>query len=221
MKNLAITSLTCLSMVVGGFAGCANMTQTQKDTAMGAGVGAAAGAVIGGVTGGSKGAATGAVLGGVVGAGGGYLWSQKMRNQKTAMEQATAGTPVAVTQTPDNRLKLDIPSDLSFDMGSSVIKPSFTPVLDRFATNLSQHPESTVTIVGHTDSSGSEALNNALSVARAEAVRDYLVSRGIARSRFVTAGRGSREPVADNSTPQGRDKNRRVEVYVGEVVASR
>jgi outer membrane protein OmpA-like peptidoglycan-associated protein len=64
-------------------------------------------------------------------------------------------------------------------------------------------------------------LNNALSVARAEAVRDYLVSRGITPSRIVTAGRGSREPVADNSTQQGRDKNRRVEVYVGEVVASR
>lgn len=221
MKHLAITSLTCISLVVGGFAGCANMTQTQKDTAIGAGVGAAAGAVIGGATSGSRGAATGAVLGGVVGAGGGYLWSTRMRNQKAAMEQVTAGTPVAVTQTPDNRIRLDIPSDLSFDMGSAVIKPSFTPVLDRFATNLSQHPESTVNIVGHTDSSGSETLNNALSVARAEAVRDYLVSRGIARSRIVTAGRGSREPVADNSTQLGRDKNRRVEIYVGEVVASR
>jgi outer membrane protein OmpA-like peptidoglycan-associated protein len=215
MKKLTITSLACAALALGSLTGCTNMTQTQKDTAMGAGIGAAAGAVIGAATSGSKGAATGAVLGGAVGAGGGYLWSKKMQDQKAAMEKATAGTGVAVTQTPDNRLKLEVPS------GSTAIKPNFAPVLNQFATGLNQHPESNVTIVGHTDNTGADAINNPLSLERANVVRDYLASRGVASTRITTAGHGSREPVADNSTQQGRDKNRRVEIYVAEVVAAR
>ena len=221
MNKLAITALTSAALAIGGLSGCANMTETQQDTAKGAGIGAVAGAVLGAATGGSKGAATGAVLGGAVGAGGGYIWSKKMQEQKAAMERATAGTGVAVSQTPDNRLKLDIPSDVSFDVGRAAIKPNFAPVLNHFATSLNQNAVTTVTIIGHTDSTGSDAINNPLSVDRANAARDYLVSRGVARTRIATDGRGSREPVADNNTQQGRDKNRRVEIYVAEQVAGR
>jgi len=215
------TFLACTTLAAAMLSGCANMTETQSDTAKGAGIGAVAGALLGAATGGSKGAATGAVLGGAVGAGGGYIWSKKMQEQKAAMERATAGTGVAVSQTPDNRLKLDIPSDVSFDVGRSAIKPNFAPILNQFATSLNQNPVTTVTIIGHTDNTGSDAINNPLSVDRAESARDYLVSRGVARTRIATEGRGSREPVADNSTQQGRDKNRRVEIYVAEHVASR
>ena len=221
MNKLAITALTSAALAIGGLSGCANMSETQQDTAKGAGIGAVAGAVLGAATGGSKGAATGAVLGGAVGAGGGYIWSKKMQEQKAAMERATAGTGVAVSQTPDNRLKLDIPSDVSFDVGRAAIKPNFAPVLNHFATSLNQNQVTTVTIIGHTDSTGSDAINNPLSVDRANAARDYLVSRGVARTRIATDGRGSREPVADNNTQQGRDKNRRVEIYVAEQVAGR
>jgi outer membrane protein OmpA-like peptidoglycan-associated protein len=221
MNKLAITALTSAALAIGGLSGCANMSETQQDTAKGAGIGAVAGAVLGAATGGSKGAATGAVLGGAVGAGGGYIWSKRMQEQKAAMERATAGTGVAVSQTPDNRLKLDIPSDVSFDVGRAAIKPNFAPVLNHFATSLNQNPVTTVTIIGHTDSTGSDAINNPLSVDRANAARDYLVSRGVARTRIATDGRGSREPVADNNTQQGRDKNRRVEIYVAEQVAGR
>ncbi|MGH8804862.1 MAG: OmpA family protein [Polaromonas sp.] len=216
-----LTSMTCVALALGVLSGCANMSQTQQDTAKGAGIGAVAGALLGAAVDGSKGAAKGAVLGGAVGAGGGYIWSKKMQEQKAAMEKATAGTGVAVSQTADNRLKLDIPSDVSFDVGRSAIKPNFAPVLNHFATSLNQNPVTTVTIIGHTDSTGSDAINNPLSVDRADAARDYLVSRGVARTRIVTDGRGSREPVADNSTQQGRDKNRRVEIYVAEQVAAR
>ena len=216
-----LTSMTCVALTLGILSGCANMSQTQQDTAKGAGIGAVAGALLGAAAGGSKGAAQGAVLGGAVGAGGGYIWSKKMQEQKAAMEKATAGTGVAVSQTADNRLKLDIPSDVSFDVGRSAIKPNFAPVLNHFATSLNQNPVTTVTIIGHTDNTGSDAINNPLSVDRADAARDYLVSRGVARTRIVTDGRGSREPVADNSTQQGRDKNRRVEIYVAEQVAAR
>jgi outer membrane protein OmpA-like peptidoglycan-associated protein len=221
MNKLTITSITSAALIALTLSGCANMSETQQGTAKGAGIGAVAGALLGAATGGSKGAATGAVLGGAVGAGGGYIWSKKMQDQKAAMEQATVGTGVAVSQTTDNRLKLDIPSDVSFDVGRSAIKPNFAPILNQFATSLNQNPVTTVTIIGHTDATGSDAVNNPLSIDRADSARDYLVSRGVARTRIATDGRGSREPVADNNTQQGRDKNRRVEIYVAEQVAAR
>ncbi|SFC45413.1 Outer membrane protein OmpA [Polaromonas sp. OV174] len=220
MKPL-LSSLTCVALSLGLLSGCANMSETQQGTAKGAGIGAVAGALLGAATNGSKGAATGAVLGGALGAGGGYIWSKKMQDQKAAMEQATAGTGVAVSQTPDNRLKLDIPSDVSFDVGRAAIKSNFAPILTHFASSLNQNPITTVTIIGHTDSTGSDAINNPLSFDRANAARDYLVSRGVAAQRIATDGRGSREPVADNSTPAGRSKNRRVEIYVAEQSAAR
>ncbi len=221
MKKPALHTLACAAIALSVLSGCANMSETQQGTAQGAGIGAVAGALLGAATGGSKGAATGAALGGAVGAGGGYIWSKKMQDQRVAMEQATRGTGVAVSQTTDNRLKLDIPSDVGFDTGRSAIKSNFAPILTQFATSLNQNPVTTVTIIGHTDSTGSDAVNNPLSIDRADAARDYLVSRGVARTRIVTDGRGSREPVADNNTQQGRDKNRRVEIYVAEQVAAR
>lgn len=221
MKKPALHTLACAAIALSVLSGCANMSETQQGTAQGAGIGAVAGALLGAATGGSKGAATGAALGGAVGAGGGYIWSKKMQDQRIAMEQATRGTGVAVSQTTDNRLKLDIPSDVSFDTGRSAIKPNFAPILTQFATSLNQNPVTTVTIIGHTDSTGSDAVNNPLSIDRADAARDFLVSRGVARTRIVTDGRGSREPVADNNTAQGRDKNRRVEIYVAEQMAAR
>lgn len=214
-------SLSAVALSLAVLAGCANMSETQQGAAKGAGIGALGGAVLGAAVGGSKGAVTGAVLGGAVGAGGGYIWSKKMQDQKAAMEKATAGTGVAVTQTSDNRLKLDIPSDVSFDVGRSAIKPNFDPILNQFASTLMQHPETTLSIVGHTDSTGTDAINNPLSMDRANAARDYLVGRGVARTRIATDGRGSREPVSDNGTAQGRDKNRRIEIFVAEQVAAK
>ena len=221
MKTITFKSLTCVALSIAVLSGCANMSETERGTAQGAGIGALAGAVLGAAVGGSKGATTGAVLGGVAGAGGGYIWSKKMQEQKAAMERATVGTGVAVSQTSDNRLKLDIPSDVSFDTGRSAIKPNFAPILNQFASSLNQNTVTTITIIGHTDSTGSDSINNPLSVDRAESARDYLVSRGVARNRIATDGRGEREPIADNNTQQGRDKNRRVEIYVAEQVAAR
>lgn len=213
MRKLALSALICATLVTTG---CANMSETQSGAAKGAGFGALAGAAVGALTGGSKGAAKGAVLGGALGAGGGYLWSKKMQDQKVAMEKATAGTGVGVSQTADNRLKLDIPSDVSFAVGSASISGQFAPVLANFANTLNQNPVTTVTVIGHTDSSGSDAINNPLSLNRANAARDYLVARGVAFQRIATDGRGSREPIADNSSESGRAKNRRVEIYVAE-----
>lgn len=194
--------------------GCANMDDTQRRTATGAGIGALAGAVIGSATGGNAG--TGAVVGAGVGALGTYIWSQNMERQKREMEQATQGTGIAVTQTADNQLKLNIPSDISFAVGRSDIQPNFAPVLDQFAAGLRNNPNTDVRIVGHTDSTGSDAINNPLSVDRATSTRNYLTMRGVSGQRIQVEGQGSYQPIASNSTPAGRAQNRRVEIFVGE-----
>lgn len=211
-KNILATSV----LVAFTLGGCASMTETQKGTAKGAGIGAVGGAVIGAVTGGKKGAVIGAAVGGVAGGVAGNVWSKRMQDQKKQMEEATAGTGVAVTQTPDNRLKLDIPSDISFDVGRADIKSNFRSVLDTFASGLVKNPASTVTIIGHTDSTGTDAVNNPLSINRAAAARDYLTTRGVASNRFTIDGRGSREPLVANDTAANKAKNRRVEIYVAE-----
>ncbi len=193
-------------------AGCDTMSERQKGTAVGAGVGAAAGAAIGSATGGKAG--TGALLGGAVGAIAGNLWSKRMEDKRKAMEQATQGTGIEVARTQDNQLKVNVPSDISFDVGRSNVKPELRPVLDQFASGLDQTMH--VRIVGHTDSTGSDAINNPLSVDRAQSVRDYLVTRGIGINRIETSGRGAAEPVADNTSDAGRAKNRRVEIFLRE-----
>jgi outer membrane protein OmpA-like peptidoglycan-associated protein len=197
----------CAALAAGGLvtlSGCAELTETQKGTATGAGIGAATGAVIGAVSGGNRGAraATGAVIGGAIGAGAGYVWSTRMQQQKQAMEQATKGTGVAVTQTPDNQLKLEIPSDISFDTGKSDIKPNLAPILDRFATSLKDHATPTVSIVGHTDSTGSDTINNPLSVNRAASTRDYLAARGVGMNRININGASARRGQHQRSRPR-------------------
>jgi outer membrane protein OmpA-like peptidoglycan-associated protein len=210
-KHLVLAATAALLI-----SGCANMdmTDTQRRTATGAGVGALAGAVISSATGGHAG--TGAVVGAGVGALGTYIWSQNMERQKREMEQATQGTGIGVTQTANNQLKLDIPSDISFDTGRSEIKGNFAPVLDRFAAGLRDNPNTDVHIVGHTDSTGSDAINNPLSVDRATSTRNYLTARGVSASRIEIEGRGSYQPIASNNTEEGRARNRRVEIFVGE-----
>lgn len=216
MRNKLIVISVLASFTLAGCSSMPEMTETQKDTAKGAAVGAAAGAVVGAVAGGGKGAAIGAAVGGVAGGVAGNIWSKRMQEQKVQMEETTAGTGVTVSQTPDNRLKLEIPSDISFDVNRADIKPNFRTVLDAFAKGLVNNPPATVTIIGHTDSSGTDAINNPLSLNRAASVRDYLVARGVASNRIAIDGRGSREPVAPNDTPENKAKNRRVEIFVAE-----
>lgn len=199
--------------------GCANMTETQKGTLSGAGIGAVAGGLLGVATaGGNKGksAATGAAAGAAVGAIGGYIWSKKMEEQRARMAQASRGTGIDVSRTADNRLKLNIPADAGFDVNRTEIRPALGGVLEQFAATLNEHSVTSVSIVGHTDSTGSDAVNDPLSIERANATRDYLTSRGVAPGRISTAGRGEREPIASNETVAGRAQNRRVEIYIAE-----
>jgi outer membrane protein OmpA-like peptidoglycan-associated protein len=208
-KLVLAVSIAALAMAGCADMGLGNMSQTQKGTAVGAGVGALAGAAIGGD-------AKGAAVGGLLGAAGGYVWSKHMQEKKLAMERTTAGSGVQVTQTPDNQLKLNIPSDISFDTGRADIKPNLRPILDQFASGLANQPNTEVRIIGHTDNVGSDATNDPLSIQRAQSTRQYLAARGVDPNRVMVAGRGEREPVADNSTDAGRARNRRVEIYLGE-----
>jgi outer membrane protein OmpA-like peptidoglycan-associated protein len=201
--------LAGLSATLILLSGCADMSEAQRSTAIGAGIGALAGAAIGD-------SGKSAAIGAGVGALGGYIWSNQMAQKKAAMEKATAGTGVDVTQTADNQLKLNIPSDISFDINSAVIKPNLRPILDQFAQGLANQPNTEIRIVGHTDSTGSDAINNPLSVNRAASARNYLVSRGVSGQRIQIDGRGSHEPIADNYTEAGRAKNRRIEMFLAE-----
>ena len=209
--NRSITVLSVAAVALA-LAGCENMSQRQKGTGQGAAIGAIAGAVIGSATGGKAG--TGAVAGAAVGAIAGNLWSKRMEDKQRAMERATAGTGIEVAKTADNQLKVNVPSDLSFATGRADLNPALRPVLDQFAQGLDSTVR--VRIVGHTDSTGNDAINDPLSQARAQTVRNYLEDRGVPASRLETAGRGSREPVADNGTDAGRSKNRRVEIFLRE-----
>ena len=210
-NRLAVVCLAAASLAITG---CESMSETQKGTAVGAGVGAGAGAVIGKATGGMAG--TGAVVGGAIGAVVGNIWSKKQEERKKAMEQATQGTGIEVARTADNQLKLNLPNDVSFDVNSANIQPELRTVLDAFANSLRGDPNAHLSIIGHTDSTGSDAINNPLSLERARSVRDYLATRGVPAGRIETAGRGEREPIADNNSDSGRARNRRVEMYLRE-----
>lgn len=209
MKRVVVVASLASTLAL---AGCASYEPNKtRDTGIGAATGAAIGALAH-----SSNRTHGALAGAAIGALGGYVWSSHMDKQKRDMEQATRGTGVQVTQTADNQLKLEVPSDISFDVGRADIKPNFAPILDRFAQTLNDNRATKVRIVGHTDSTGTDAINDPLSVNRASSARSYLASRGVDPARVAIDGRGSREPIADNSTEAGRARNRRVEIFVGE-----
>jgi outer membrane protein OmpA-like peptidoglycan-associated protein len=209
MKKTTTSLITLALMGSVVLTGCETMTTQQKGVGGGAAIGAIAGQVIGKD---KKATAIGAALGAL----GGYVWSRQMEDKKRQMEAATAGTGTEVTQTADNQLKLSIPNDISFASGKSDIQARLKPILDQFAQGVNQQGSMEVKIIGHTDSTGSDAINNPLSMRRAESARDYLVSRGVASSRISTEGRGSREPIADNATEAGRARNRRIDIYLAE-----
>ncbi len=208
---------TRVLLTLFALSGCADMNDSQKTTAQGAGIGAAAGALLGLVTaGGNKGgsAATGAIAGAAVGGLGGYLWNDHLEKQKQQMQKATEGSDVTVSQTADNRLKINVPSDAGFATGRAQLNPKLEPALASLAGTLQQNPTETVQIVGYTDSTGSDAINNPLSQDRAQSVQSYLVARGVQAQRIVTQGMGSQNPIAGNDTAEGRSLNRRVEIFV-------
>ncbi|CAB3814590.1 putative lipoprotein YiaD [Achromobacter insuavis] len=204
LKRIAVVAATGVLV-----AGCA--TQQQTNTAVGTGAGAAVGAGIGALIGHGTGAAVGAGIGAVAGGLIGYNW--KVVKEDVQQSGATS-LGIDVVEMPDGSLKVNIPSNVSFDTDKTALKPALLPVLDSVARSLNQHPELRAKVVGHTDSTGALAHNQTLSVNRARSVTDYLSRQGVAATRLTIEGRGPNDPIGDNATADGRALNRRVEIYL-------
>lgn len=187
-------------------------SNTVKGTGVGTGAGAAVGAGVGAVIGGGKGAAWGAGIGAVLGGTAGAIIGNKMDKQKAELE-AIEGAQVE-TVNEGEAIKVTFESGILYSTNSSTLNPASRSSLDRFATSLQNNPDTDVSIYGHTDSTGSDAINNPLSQKRAESVYNYLLSKGISGNRIEFKGFGSAQPVADNNTVAGRSQNRRVEVFI-------
>lgn len=199
-------------------AGCATIDDTMGGmstggrTAAGAGAGAAVGAGLGALIGdSSKAALIGAGIGAVAGGIAGYNWSGV---KKDVQQSGASNLGIDVIEMPDGTLKVNIPSHVSFDTGKYALKPELLPVLDSVARALVQHPELRAKAIGYTDSTGPASVNQTLSVNRAQAVTNYIASKGVAPAKLMIEGRGPSNPIADNSTPEGRAMNRRVELFL-------
>lgn len=196
--------------------GCVTNPETGNRTISKAAIGGVGGALggylLGDLLGGRRdrtekivGAGIGAIAGAGVGA---YMDAQEKK-----MRERTAGTGVDVVREGDELL-LRMPSGITFATDQSAIQPQFRPTLDQVAQTLAEYPKTMVDVLGHTDSDGSEAYNQALSERRARSVSDYLVSHGVASVRMATTGYGETRPIASNETPDGKAQNRRVEIKV-------
>lgn len=185
----------------------------HRRTATGATIGAGTGAVLGGVVAGSGDRTKGAVLGAVIGATLGGLVGNRMDRQEAELRRQMEGTGVEVQREGDT-LRLQAPSNISFDTNRSDVRPEFMPVLNQLAASITQYPGTVIQVEGHTDSVGSASYNQTLSESRAQSVRSHLIQRGVAGNRIVAVGYGLTRPIADNATADGRAKNRRVEILI-------
>ncbi len=189
-----------------------NANNTQK----GAAAGVAAGAIIGGILGnniGSKNnAALGAILGAAVGGVAGGVIGSKMDKQARDISNTLPGAKVERVG-EGIRLVLD-ENAINFEFGKSSLTAKAKENLDKLVAVFKEYPDTNLSVVGHTDSVGSDAVNDKLSLQRATSVRDYLVAKGIDVTRLSTDGKGKKEPIADNATDEGRAANRRVEFAI-------
>ncbi len=149
----------------------------------------------------------GAGIGAVVGAGVGHY----MDEQEKKLRKQTAGSGVNVIRDGDN-LVLDMPADVTFPVNSYAVQPQFGETLASIAGTLREYESTYVDVLGHTDSTGSDAYNQTLSVNRAQAVAGVLSANGVQSARVATQGYGESQPKASNTTEEGRSANRRVEI---------
>lgn len=209
-KSLAVAVLG--SWVIGGCAAYEGAPRTVKGAGVGAAAGAATGAAVGAIVGGGKGAGQGAAIGAVLGALGGGLIGDYLDRQAKEMQGILAEQDRIRRE--QERLNIALSSDILFASGSASLQPGARDKIRQLAAVLNRYPRTTIQVIGHTDSRGSEQANLELSRRRAQAVAEELVAAGVAPSRITTFGRGESSPVATNETPEGRALNRRVEIAV-------
>lgn len=210
MRNTLMVAALASGLALSGCTTDPNTGQQRLNkTAIGTLAGAAGGATISKATGGDK---TGrdAAIGAALGTGVGYY----MERQAKQLEQQMAGTGVTVTPNANGNIDLVMPGNITFAFDSASLNPSFRPTLDKLAATMNEYNQNTVTIAGHTDSVGNPSYNMNLSRDRANSVRNYLVSRGVASNRINVVAYGQTRPIADNNSDYGRQQNRRVELTV-------
>ena len=214
MKNVkALTAVLLCSAIL--LSSCSTTKNSTKGGVIGGAGGALLGAGIGALAGHGKGAAIGAAIGGAVGAGAGVMIGKKMDKQKAELEKINGAKVETVTDANNlQAIKVTFDSGILFATNKSDLNAASKSSLLKFAASLKETPETDVTIYGHTDNTGSRDVNVRLSRDRAESVAAFLVSNGIRKDRLTTEGKAFDEPVADNSTAEGRAQNRRVEVYI-------
>lgn len=210
-RNVLVLVLCALVIV---FSGCSSMNNTTKGGLIGGGSGAALGSLVGNLAGNT---AVGAVIGAAVGTGAGVLIGKKM--DKAKAEAAAAVKEATVEEVQDKNglsaVKVTFDSGILFATNKSDLSTSAKNSLVKFAGVLKKYSDIDVAIYGHTDATGTDAINVPLSLNRAKSVQNYLESCGVATTKFKTVeGQGSSQPVASNDTKEGRSQNRRVEVYM-------
>ena len=187
------------------------MSKTVKGGIIGGLGGAAGGAILGRVIGGKSGTAKGAILGAVVGGAGGALIGRKMDKQAAELRRDLEG---ATVERVGEGIKITFASGILFASNSSTLTSAATGNIDELAATLQKYADTNIVIDGHTDSSGSDAINQPLSQRRAQAVANELTTKGVDTSRITATGYGSSQPVAPNTTEAGKASNRRVEVAI-------
>ncbi|WP_455426459.1 OmpA family lipoprotein [Dryocola sp. LX212] len=211
-KSVMIAALVCGTLAVSG---CTTNPYTgEREVAksgIGAGIGSLVGAGVGALSSSKKdrgkGALIGAAAGAALGGGVGYY----MDVQEAKLRQKLQGTGVSVTRNGDN-IVLNMPNNVTFDSSSATLKPAGANTLTGVAMVLKEYPKTAVNVVGYTDSSGSNELNMRLSQQRADGVGSALITQGVEASRVRTTGAGPSNPIASNSTAEGKAQNRRVEI---------
>lgn len=194
---------------------CGSMTNLGKGAAIGGAGGGALGAGVGALIGGGKGAGIGAAVGAAVGAGAGMLIGKKMDNQaKQLREIENAKVEEATDQNGLKAIRVTFDGGILFPTNGTTLSAAARTDLSQFAASLIQNPETNVQVYGYTDNTGGMEVNQRVSTGRADAVRSYLVSCGVAANRISAVGLPMQNYIASNETAAGRAQNRRVEIFI-------
>lgn len=217
IKTFAIGAMAALTLIAGcttvdPYSGERVPNRTANTAIIGAIGGAAAGTLAGGDD--RRNAAVGAAVGAIAGAGAGAYMDAQERKLREQMRNSGVG----VTRAGDE-ITLNMPSDITFDVDRSDVKPQFSATIANVAATLREYPSTTIDVAGHADSTGPDDYNQALSQRRADSVAQVLTANGVQPVRIVAVGFGESRPIADNNTVAGRAQNRRVEIKLRPVTS--
>ncbi|MFN1834365.1 OmpA family protein [Balneola sp. MJW-20] len=208
MKNSSSRLLFILIITILPLSSCSNWSKTAKGTTIGAGAGALAGAIIGKAAGNTTtGAIVGAAVGGAAGASIGYYMDRQAREIEEDLEGAKV-------ERVGEGIKITFDSGILFDVNSYTLKDVSKANIADLSKILQKYEDTNIMVAGHTDDTGTEEYNQKLSEQRAMSVAEYTAFTGVEASRMTIIGYGESQPVADNSTVEGRQLNRRVEIAI-------